>query len=339
MIVPHKRPIAALVDEGPGEDQSLLGVALIPSEAYLTKMLSEAGFPAVYRVVELPDHEDFRATILHHMRRTVLVASKVNLEHPLLRRVSEELITESTWHGRFEIRNKTVRLILSKILLFLRLSPREKLWTVRRLLPYLPVPIVLDFGCLWLAWNDALSRLLFLGMPFEKPERDFLNRFLAHRMIVLDIGAHHGFYTLLASRKVGPHGLVVAFEPSPREIQRLKWNLIINRCSNVRVESVAISGREGVSDFFVCLGRETGFNSLRPPDVQEPTRRITVRTTTLDGYLYQRRIQTVDFVKIDAEGGELEILKGGTATLNSNSPPVIMCEVQDIRTRPWGPCS
>jgi FkbM family methyltransferase len=56
----------------------------------------------------------------------------------------------------------------------------------------------------------------------------------------LDIGAHHGLYTLLASRRVGRRGMVVAFEPSPRERRRLAKHLRVNRCANVEVEACAV---------------------------------------------------------------------------------------------------
>jgi len=57
--------------------------------------------------------------------------------------------------------------------------------------------------------------------------------------------------------------------------------------------------------------------------------------TTLDDYVSELGID-IDLLKIDVEGGELEVLKGAVRTLHSKPPHVIMCEVQDVRTRPWG---
>src|ERR1700732_2396752 len=62
-------------EEPAAADQSLTDIALYPSEACLVKMLYRAGFAAVYRVAELPDHDDFRETPLHARRRTVLFAA------------------------------------------------------------------------------------------------------------------------------------------------------------------------------------------------------------------------------------------------------------------------
>lgn len=82
---------------------------------------------------------------------------------------------------------------------------------------------------------------------FEENERRFVEQFLKEGMTMLDIGAHHGFYTVLASKKVGSSGRVFAFEPSPREHQKLLRHLKLNRCANVRVEPFALTRQEGMA--------------------------------------------------------------------------------------------
>jgi FkbM family methyltransferase len=171
---------------------------------------------------------------------------------------------------------------------------------------------------------------------FEKGEQSFLLGFLQPGMVVLDIGAHQGLYTLLASREVVPDGQVISFEPSPRELQRLRWNLLLNRCPNVRMEPLALGSDEGAADLFVCLGLETGCNSLRPPAVSEATKPIKVSITTLDNYCQKAGIDVVDFVKLDVEGAEMEVLRGARRLLSRKPRPVIMCELADVRTEPWG---
>ena len=161
-------------------------------------------------------------------------------------------------------------------------------------------------------------------------------RFLEPRMTVLDIGAHHGLYTLLASKKVGSQGHVVAFEPSPRELNRLRWHLRINRCRNVRVEPYALGRKEDLADLYVCTVHETGCNSLRPPNVAEPLSKVQVPVKVLDHYVEGTALKTVDFVKLDVEGGELDVLKGAEKHLVLQLRPLILCELADIRTEPWG---
>jgi FkbM family methyltransferase len=158
-------------------------------------------------------------------------------------------------------------------------------------------------------------------------------------MTVLDIGAHHGLYTLLASIRVSPGGRVFAFEPSPRERKALQWNMRLNRCKNVVIEGLALGNEEGELSLYVVEGHETGCNSLRPPVVSGFTRGVPVRVTLLDAWLETHEVKRVDFIKLDVEGGELAVLQGAQKLLQSAPRPVILAEVQDIRTQPWGYCA
>ena len=90
------------------------------------------------------------------------------------------------------------------------------------------------------------------------------------------------------------------------------------------------------AEFFLVDGRETGCNSLRPPAVRESTKVLRVPVVTLDRYLRQKRVEHVDFIKMDVEGAELEVLKGAVELLQRPPRPVMLCEVEDIRTRAWG---
>jgi FkbM family methyltransferase len=199
----------------------------------------------------------------------------------------------------------------------------------------IPLPVRLPFGSRWIARNDAMGRMILRG-HFENAECRFLGQFLEPGMVVLDIGAHHGYYSLLASQKVGPTGRVIAFEPSLRERRNLLQHLRLNACANVQVEETALGDTDGSAEFFIVKGKETGCNSLRPPDVRQPTKAVEVRVARLDDYVRQRNLTSVDFVKMDVEGAELAVLKGATEFLARLPRPIIFCEVQELRTRPWG---
>ena len=98
----------------------------------------------------------------------------------------------------------------------------------------------------------------------------------------------------------------------------------------------ALGSKERTENLFVCLGRETGCNSFRPPAVSEPVRKVQVSITTLDRYLERAGdIDKVDFIKIDIEGAELEALRGASGLL-SHSKPLTLCELADVRTQPLG---
>jgi FkbM family methyltransferase len=204
-----------------------------------------------------------------------------------------------------------------------------------RTFPAIPLPVRLPFGGWWLARNDFVGVALFHG-GFENTERSFVEGFLRPGMTVLDIGAHHGFYTLLASRKVGPQGRVLAVEASPRERERLGAHLRINGCKNVEIDARALGEIEGDAELYLVHGSQNGCNSLRKPQVSEPTEAIPIHVERLDSVLRDHRITAVDFVKLDVEGSELAVLKGASELLRNRPRPAILAEVQDVRTNPWG---
>lgn len=171
---------------------------------------------------------------------------------------------------------------------------------------------------------------------YEDPERQVLSRLVREGLTALDVGAHHGFYTLLLSKLVGPTGRVIAFEPSPRERERLRLHVRLNGCRNVLIEPLAVGAVSGEVRLFVVEGRDTGLNSLRPPRCAEPVKSIEVLATTVDEYLARHGISRVDFVKIDAEGAELDVMKGAQEMLERPGRPLVLCEVQDVRAIPFG---
>jgi len=235
------------------------------------------------------------------------------------------------------------RTLLHRMRDFVQYSPREKSLAIairwRRWFPRIPYPFKLSFGSWWLAQDSRMDEFLLLhgGYWQEKDQIHFVERFLRPGMIVLDIGAHHGLYTLLASKLVGRKGKVVAFEPSPRERKRLRRHLWLNFCSNTRVEPYAVGGQATQAEFFVVENKtEDWCNSLRPPAISGTTKAIRVDVLRLDDYLDSTALPFVDFIKLDVEGAELSVLLGAQKLLRSARRPVFMIEVEDTRSKPWG---
>src|SRR5580698_7573656 len=124
----------------------------------------------------------------------------------------------------------------------------RRVW--RRILPDFPVPWRVPPGIWWILGNDAVSDDLFAG-TFELDGGAVFAGLVKSGMTVVDIGAHAGLYSLIASKLVGDTGHVVSFEPSPRErgalMKLLKWN----RCRNVRVEPVALGETDGEATLYI----------------------------------------------------------------------------------------
>jgi FkbM family methyltransferase len=198
-----------------------------------------------------------------------------------------------------------------------------------------PLPFRLPFKSWWLLRNNQISAYLLNG-NYEDATSQFVQRYLQPGMVMLDIGANQGFFSLMASRLIGASGRIVAFEPSPRDRGYLKQHLRLNRCHNVEMVACALGESDGTADLHVVDGTETGCNSLRPPDIAQPTRVVTVPVRRLDDVLRSSGVAKVDFIKIDVEGAELSVLQGATELLTRSPRPVILAEAEDIRTKPWG---
>lgn len=335
MCLPEERCSMLLRQEPRQEDQSLSEMACYASECSLVRMLYHSGFAKVYRVATLPDHDDFRETREHMQRRTVLLASMVPIDLAGFRLVLEPQETEDPW-AKNPPENATLPQRIRRFLA----SPARKNYIMlanraRRIFPRMPIPLRLSFGAWWLAEKSALDHEL-LHNEFEAMEMKFVKKLLRRDMTVVDVGAHHGIYTLLASKCVGWHGRVIAIEPSPRECARLEKHLRLNRSSNVELVSCAAGEDPGEAELFVVEGFNDWCNSLRPPATAEPMSTVRVPICRLDDILSELEISKVDFVKLDVEGAELCVLYGALKLLNGKSRPAMLVEVQDLRTQRWG---
>ncbi len=201
--------------------------------------------------------------------------------------------------------------------------------------PSLPVPVPLPYGGWYLAANGDIDRAVLCG-GFESAEIHFLRRYLRPGMTVLDIGAHHGLYSLVASQSVHARGHVYSFEPSPRERRLLERNLRFNLRGNVSVHAMALGATRGRASLFLIEGIEDGCNSLRTPGGSRKTRTVEVDVVPLDEFIQENGITAVDFIKMDVEGAELSVLQGASGLLNSLARPLILAEISDLRTQPWG---
>lgn len=163
----------------------------------------------------------------------------------------------------------------------------------------------------------------------------FLWRNLKPGMVFLDIGAHHGIYSIVAAKRLGTSGRVVAFEPSSREFRRLRLHLQLNRMGLVHAEPVAIGAATATRKFFQVVGGDSTRGGLRPPAIPDELTETSVETVRLDDYISRSALDHVDIVKLDVEGGELEVLQGASNVL-TKFRPVFICEVLDAATRAWG---
>ena len=178
--------------------------------------------------------------------------------------------------------------------------------------------------------NDLSLTFLPTG-SFEPNEFALMDRLLQPGMVFVDGGANEGFYTVFASSKVGSEGRVIAVEPSPRELVRLRANLRLNNLRNVDVAEMALVERPGRVRIRVAEARHSGQNTLGNFAYEgiETTETRDVVATTLDDLLAQSRVDAVDVIKFDLEGAEIRAL-GGALLAIRRSHPLLMIEVSPV---------
>ena len=152
----------------------------------------------------------------------------------------------------------------------------------------------------------------------------YLQEFLKAGMNVIDVGANIGFYTALASEKVGRHGKLVAIEPETKNYKRLIENMETNDLQNVIPVKMALLDHCGSEKLY--LHRFSVSHSLLLQE--DKSHLVCVQTTTLDKLTEELDIKKIDMIKINAEGGELSILKGAENVLkaNLNAKIILLCD-------------
>lgn len=142
--------------------------------------------------------------------------------------------------------------------------------------------------------------------------------------IVIDVGANIGYYTLIFAKLVGDKGKVIAFEPEPKNFEILKKNIEINNLTNVVVEQKIISNINGKRKLFLA---DTGIVGHHTNPLKNSTNFIEIDSTTLDDYLAKDSLSDkINFIKIDVEGGELQVLEGSKKILEKNKDLKIFTE-------------
>jgi FkbM family methyltransferase len=148
---------------------------------------------------------------------------------------------------------------------------------------------------------------------------------------VCDIGANIGIVTLILSKLVGESGQVFAFEPNPRCFDALEAAVRHNQITNVSVEQFALGSESGELEL-VFPEHNAGAGSLKRRSIDKVGHSIRVLVRKLDDFAAEHGINRIQFMKIDVEGFEGEVLRGGRQILASHRPDAILFEANDKGT-------
>lgn len=158
------------------------------------------------------------------------------------------------------------------------------------------------------------------GGSYEAGTTHVFRRLLRPGMVVVDVGAHVGYYTLLSAGLVGERGKVYAFEPCPSTYSLLLKNIRLNGYENVIAVNRAVSDKMGRDRLFLAPDSSTGHSMVTPHHDW-----IEMATTSLDEFFRDAEIK-VDLIKMDIEGGEAKALQGMTRVLAENPDLVLVTE-------------
>ena len=149
-----------------------------------------------------------------------------------------------------------------------------------------------------------------------------IRRVVRPGQLVVDVGAHVGYFTLLLAKQVGPSGKVVAFEPNPRIFQILQENVALNGYRNVVLENKAVADRPGQVELRISAGSPfDGIDSIVADPGPGP--RIEVEAVSLDDF-FNSAGRPIGFVKVDIEGAETLALQGMSRILQEDGPCLLI---------------
>jgi FkbM family methyltransferase len=153
--------------------------------------------------------------------------------------------------------------------------------------------------------------------------------------IVVDVGAHMGRYTITSSKYVGPHGKVIAVEAHPYNFKILQRNIWLNGLVNVTAINCAVYSKKATLKLYLP-DEELGYTMhhslmtnylISKYNKSIEQKYIEVEAYSLDNLLQTRGINQVNWIKIDVEGAEYEVLAGAKEILSSNTNIAILVEV------------
>ncbi len=173
--------------------------------------------------------------------------------------------------------------------------------------------------------SDFLEWLVFFYGYHEPEVVREIRRSFRPGFVAFDIGANVGCHALVMAVRAGPSGRVFAAEPNPAARRRLLENIELNRLDNLVTLPYAFSDRERRAELFVPVEgtANRGVASLYPNNVNYRKFPVPVEVRTLDGEAARLRLTRLDFVKIDTEGNEMNVLRGGVQVVCRYRPRVV----------------
>ena len=214
------------------------------------------------------------------------------------------------------------------IRVYLRLTPAHRgrglveAALVRLVLPLAPGAFVASLpggGTIAVRYRERIGLSMLLYGSFEAAETELLRSLARPGTTAIDAGANVGLITVPLALAVGRTGHVLAFEPAPETVARLRENLRRNGLENVTVVEAALGAERGAAT--LVLGEDSAYNSTA---LTSPAGGREVRVERLDDVWEEAGRPDVSVLKVDVEGAELDVLAGAAELVRSSRPAVLV---------------
>ena len=174
------------------------------------------------------------------------------------------------------------------------------------------------------------------GRLYEPPLVQLLGAVLKPGDAFFDIGAHVGYFSIIASQMVGQGGRVITVEANSDNVARLRRHHEINGLKNQRIIEAAAADTVLTRQFYYNFDNDGG-HALWDPGKHSFNKQsasnqqiVDVESVTIDSLVTECDVSRIKLIKIDTEGAEELILRGGLATLCANKELLIVCELNEF---------
>ena len=176
-----------------------------------------------------------------------------------------------------------------------------------------------------LRFNGGDSAVGFLLGTHDVEVQSAFQQFLRPGMVVYDIGANVGFTAVLAAKQVGPSGQVICFEPLQNNAEQIRRNAALNDFRTIAVHQFAVGERDGDAEFQRSQSPTWG-RLVQAGAAPSASGFLKVPMRSLDSLVGNDGLPPPDFIKMDVEGAEVDVLRGAQMLLRQ-ARPVLVIEV------------
>jgi FkbM family methyltransferase len=201
-------------------------------------------------------------------------------------------------------------------------------------------PFLIHGQQMYLVNSRSPSPAFVLSMILDRYEpatTRFLERTLRPGMTVVDVGAHVGFFTLLAARLVGSHGRVYAFEPDPSNYAMLEKNIALNSYGHVVTVQKAVASDSGEATLLLDpRGNDRNVLIDKSEGLSAGRHGVEIETIGLDAFLEKAQLERVHLLKMDVEGAEYAAIQGMSRSLQAGKVEAMIFEFTPAACEPSG---